>query len=759
MAAAAKGVFWRDEEVETLLDLVARSRKAARVMRSTHLPTKLIFHKLSRQMCARGHSRTPEQCRSKFKRVKGDFYGALEAWQGIPRQSGKPPYFASMMNLWDLAGRPSWQSRHHAALLRGRAPTAAVGEARADEEQEALEVAGEQASSEDPAQGSQQAPPASGRAPPPRGEQGRLAALRRPPSEAREAPLALPRAALLRALPPHRPAEPAGRGRGSRSAGRAPRPGWGCGILAGGPRPAGPPWVSRRPLARPPPPSPLLLCVGGFFGSPGDADWEEYRKGAKKAPIQTYVLGANNEETVGCFLDVSGCELAENITYLGRKGVFNEASGLQITYLSGTECLEEPVPAHCFSSKDVTDLKTSLLSTPKFKAVDILITSCWPRGVERFGNTPGDVDTKKCGSRLVSVLASSLKPRYHFRGLQKICYERLPYRMHAVLQESAQHVSRFIALANVGNAEKRKYLYAFSILPMSSMDPAELVKQPQDVTENPYRGPGGWERGTQQLSGAEEEPVGQFFFDLSSKPKGKKRPSEGRTGQQPQPQRLPCKPSLPTAACWFCLASPEVEKHLVVSIGTHCYLALAKGGLSPDHVLVLPIGHYQSVVELASEVVEEVDQYKSSLKEFFQSRGKRCVVFERNYRSQQLQVRVVPVPQDCCTTEDIKEAFVVQAEEQQMELLEIPEHSSLKQIVQPGAPYFYMELDTGEKLFHRVRRHFPLQFGREVLASEAVLGMPGRADWRSCQTGKEEEAAAAQAFRQAFAPFDIAQGD
>ncbi|XP_054826516.1 CWF19-like protein 1 isoform X5 [Eublepharis macularius] len=443
----------------------------------------------------------------------------------------------------------------------------------------------------------------------------------------------------------------------------------------------------------------LLLCVGDFFGSAGDADWEEYRTGAKKAPIQTYVLGANNEETVGYFPDVSGCELAENITYLGRKGVFNEASGLQIAYLSGTECLEEPVPAHCFSSKDVTDLKTSLLSTPKFKGVDILITSCWPRGVERFGNTPFDVDTKKCGSGLVSVLASSLKPRYHFSGLQKICYERLPYRPLVVLGPSylQDGLSCYALLKQFQSCESsllkvppcKWYLYAFSILPMSSMDPAELVKQPQDVTENPYRGPGGWERGTQQLSGAEEEPVGQFFFDLSSKPKGKKRPSEGRTGQQPQPQRLPCKPSLPTAACWFCLASPEVEKHLVVSIGTH----------------------------------------------------------------------VVPVPQDCCTTEDIKEAFVVQAEEQQMELLEIPEHSSLKQIVQPGAPYFYVELDTGEKLFHRVRRHFPLQFGREVLASEAVLGMPGRADWRSCQTGKEEEAAAAQAFRQAFAPFDIAQGD
>nr|XP_034994713.1 CWF19-like protein 1 isoform X6 [Zootoca vivipara] len=292
---------------------------------------------------------------------------------------------------------------------------------------------------------------------------------------------------------------------------------------------------------------------------------------------------------------------------------------------------------------------------------------------------------------------------------------------------------------------------------MSSMEPIELVKQPQDVTENPYRRPGGGKSCAHLLPNEKEELAPQFFFDLSSKPKGRKRRPEGGEGQQPK--RAPNKPPLPTAACWFCLASPEVEKHLVVSIGTHCYLALAKGGLTPDHVLILPIGHCQSMVDLASEVVEEVEQYKSALKRFFGARGKRFVAFERNYRSQHLQLQVVPVPLNCCTTEDIKEAFIVQAEEQRIELLEIPEHSALKQIVQPGTPYFYVELDNGEKLFHRIRKSFPLQFGREVLASEAILGMPGRADWRSCQAGQEEEATAAQDFRQAFEPFDLVQED
>ncbi|NXJ25154.1 C19L1 protein, partial [Dicrurus megarhynchus] len=501
----------------------------------------------------------------------------------------------------------------------------------------------------------------------------------------------------------------------------------------------------------------MLLCVGNFFGSTSEVEWAEYRTGAKKAPIPTYVLGANNQDTLSYFPDVSGCELAENITYLGRRGVYSGCSGLQIAYLSGTEAQEQPVPAHSFSAKDVAELKMSLLSTPNFRGVDILLTSPWPRDVGTFANSAGEIDTKKCGSKLVSDLAASLKPRYHFAALEKAYYERLPYRNHMVLQETPQHVTRFIALADVGNTSKKKYLYAFSIVPMSSMDPAELVKQPQDVTENPYRKLRKEAPKSKAPLCAEEEPACQFFFDLN-KHQGTKRPSDGKERGESQPKQAK-KPPQPTGPCWFCLASPEVEKHLVVSIGTHCYLALAKGGLSPDHVLILPIGHYQSVVDLSSEVLEEVTKYKAALKEFFRSKGKRYVLFERNYRSQHLQLQVVPVPLDLCTSEDIKEAFITQAQEQQIELLEIPEHSDIVQVAQPGTPYFYVELDTGEKLFHRIRGRFPLQFGREVLASEALLAQPQRADWRQCAAQRPEEAVQARAFRHEFEPFDFSLRD
>uniref|UniRef100_A0A1A8RUV7 CWF19-like protein 1 n=1 Tax=Nothobranchius rachovii TaxID=451742 RepID=A0A1A8RUV7_9TELE len=312
----------------------------------------------------------------------------------------------------------------------------------------------------------------------------------------------------------------------------------------------------------------MLLCVGEFFGvtPEAEAEWQLYKTGAKKAPVHTYILGAASQETVRNFSTSDGCELAENITYLGRRGVFTGASGLQIAYVSGREALQEPAPAHFFTSKDLSALVTSLTSNSKFRGVDILLMS-------------------------------------------------------------------------------------------------------------------------------------------------------------------------------------------------KCYLALAKGALIPRHVLILPIGHYQSVVEVSSEVLEEMEKYKSALRSFYKSKGERCVLFERNYKSQHLQLQVVPVPLDRCTTEDIKEAFTVQAQEQQIELMEIPQHTDLKQIAPPGTPYFYVELDSGEKLFYRIQKHFPLQFGREVLASEVVLNIPTRADWRECKQSREEEENDCKQLRDDFQPYDFAWED
>ena len=39
-------------------------------------------------------------------------------------------------------------------------------------------------------------------------------------------------------------------------------------------------------------------------------------------------------------------------------------------------------------------------------------------------------------------------------------------------------------------------------------------------------------------------------------------------------------------SCWFCLGNDKVEKQLVASRGPLCYVAVAKGGLVPGHVII-----------------------------------------------------------------------------------------------------------------------------------------------------------------------------
>ncbi|XP_061405323.1 CWF19-like protein 1 [Lethenteron reissneri] len=523
----------------------------------------------------------------------------------------------------------------------------------------------------------------------------------------------------------------------------------------------------------------LLLCVGSFFGASAEAEqeWEPYKNGDKKAPIHTYILGANDQSTAKYFPEVDGMELAENITYLGRKGVFTGASGLQMAYLSGVEASAGAAagPSHTFSRRDVVSLTEPLISDAKFRGVDILLTSPWPAGVTQYGNKPEDAEVACRGSQAVADLCRCLKPRYHFAGLEGVHYERLPFRNHRVLLEGARHVTRFIALAPVGNAAKRKYLYAFTAAPMCQLEPAELVRQPPDVTENPFAKSTAKQQQQRQQQQQRpqhqppssqatmqgEETAQQFFFDLARPPpnhgRDRKRRSDGPGGghMPAHDAKLPRKPPQPTGPCWFCLASPDVEKHLVVSIGTHVYVALAKGGLARDHVLVAPVAHHASTVDLPEEAAVEMRSYLDALRRFHSARRQRCVVFERNYRSMHLQLQVVGVPEQRCSTDEIKEVFVQQGAENQMELLELPERSELKQIVEPGTPYFYAEFDNGEKLFQRIKSRFPLQFGREVLASEAILNMPDRGDWRACKSSREEEEGMAKEFRKDFQPFDF----
>ena len=61
----------------------------------------------------------------------------------------------------------------------------------------------------------------------------------------------------------------------------------------------------------------MLLCVGSFFG-PGNLGWGDYKSGRCKVPLPVYILGPTDQSQLLPYPDLAGCEMCENVIYLGR---------------------------------------------------------------------------------------------------------------------------------------------------------------------------------------------------------------------------------------------------------------------------------------------------------------------------------------------------------------------------------------------------------------------------------------------------------
>lgn len=194
--------------------------------------------------------------------------------------------------------------------------------------------------------------------------------------------------------------------------------------------------------------------------------------------------------------------------------------------------------------------------------------------------------------------------------------------------------------------------------------------------------------------------------------------------------------------------------HYLFKLTLQCYVALAKGPLVPEHVLICPIGHYQSSIELPEEALEEADKFKTAIAKALEAKGKTVVFFERSFKSPHLQIQCVGLPKD--RENLLAEVFVEVAAMKSIKLDELPTHAVLRQAVPSGAPYFFLELpkNKGRYVCH-IRGGFPLQFGREVLAHRELLDCADRVDWKNCPKSKEEENQMVSHFRKIFQPFDF----
>ncbi|KAL7735607.1 hypothetical protein ACLKA6_009564 [Drosophila palustris] len=487
----------------------------------------------------------------------------------------------------------------------------------------------------------------------------------------------------------------------------------------------------------------ILCCVGDFFGA--DKQNEEliaYRNGFKHITVPTYILGPNKEQDNKHFEQLADGEVCTNLTYLGKRGVYTLSSGVKIAYLSGVEATGNIAGQHEFNKADIQALRNSCLVSKNcatdYRGVDVLLTSQWPYGMQEKENEKA--------SKLISFLCREIKPRYHFCAINGTYFECQPFRMPKDDTTQFELCTRFISLADVGNAEKAKYIYALSLKPVDKARLLDLVQKTTNEIPCPYIG--------LDMSGVvkknETSESQQFFFDMDSSGNRKRRNQAGKHDKRPRIMQID------QDNCWFCLSSEKVEKHLIITVGERFYLALAKGPINSHHVLILSTKHVPCSAQLSTEEWEELDKFKDALKKLFKSLGQVVCFTERHYKTSHLIIDVLAFEEGYAWK--IKHSFEDKAEEFNLEFETLPALTSAKMLPEMG-PYFLAELPDDSTLITRQMKHFPLHFARDVFCAENLLNCDEKVNWKDCLLDKEEETAYVEGFRKAFAPFDFTDDD
>mmetsp|Transcript_2471 Transcript_2471/g.5657 ORF Transcript_2471/g.5657 Transcript_2471/m.5657 type:complete len:636 (+) Transcript_2471:114-2021(+) len=593
-----------------------------------------------------------------------------------------------------------------------------------------------------------------------------------------------------------------------------------------------------------------VFCVGEFFPPQGrgasktnTVDLEDFVNGSRRFPIPLYfVAGKYGHEK----LQADGCELGANLCFLGKCGVKSIGSldDLKIVFLSGAQTnAKKSANKWQYTDNDVDALATVLKSeqeSTSWSQPDLLLTCEWP--ADSLLNLEETQLPYMAPSNAVSTHVKTLcvaaTPRYHFVGKEGLFYARPPFRnglqaATTVLHEDGSQpgFTRMIALGRVDPANQdknRKWLHALALEPQWKQKQQGEQEKVPELAPCPFapdavakaasvakaaaaKGAGGDIKTTnpsgkltqaqiQRLHAQDAAENSQYFFGSK-----RKRKNDGKTGRRTKRKRR--NNVAPRPDCWYCLASPSCETHLIVSLAEDVYLSLPKGSLSAQHVQIVPIGHEESFAALEESSLLEALKFKQGIKDFYASFDCVPLFFERNVillKAMQRHAFLEAIPLPMSSTPQIFEALKREADRckvsfdeelpdltpadfpelpaqfrsdglvklkahmgdsaQEYLFIEVPGILSPRLHLIPEDPSMVDEEEEGnnaaavaaanktDPAIKEARKRIPLEFGRQLACS--LLRCMHRVSWKDCIVPQDLETRMATAFKDGFKPFD-----
>ncbi|KAK7552478.1 CwfJ C-terminus 1-domain-containing protein-like protein [Phyllosticta citricarpa] len=518
----------------------------------------------------------------------------------------------------------------------------------------------------------------------------------------------------------------------------------------------------------------FAIVAGDLFADPqsltedDEKTIEDLISGKIEVALPTYFsLGCQPLPTkVAEKLETSAGELCPNLYFLGKRSTLKTSEGIRIVALGGIldptieKATSDDKYSPSYSEKDARILRGA-------STADILITAQWPAEIRTGSKVEFQPDGELSEQACISDLSSNLKPRYHFSTSGNSFYEREPF-FHAPTEDAPDgyKVTRFISLADYGNAKKQKWIYAFSLDPTAA--------PPISITPGTTASPLSFSSKKRSL------PSQETSYRFSTTDEGGRHRRKGNKRQRTKP--------LAQNECFFCLSNANIATHLITSIGDDAYLTTAKGPLStastfsphlkfPSHMLIIPLNHTPTLASISEpesrkSALHEMQRYRRALHTMVSrlSGGRLGAVTWEVSRASGIHThwQFLPVPVDLIERGLVDAAFKVQAQNEQYPKFE---RKDVGDGFEEGNDFFRLLVWSPSKeeggegegegegketslilpLDPSIR--FDLQFGRRVLAK--LLGLESRVDWRDCGQSHEDEVGDAEAFKAAFKPFDF----
>nr|XP_020475634.1 CWF19-like protein 2 isoform X1 [Monopterus albus] len=213
--------------------------------------------------------------------------------------------------------------------------------------------------------------------------------------------------------------------------------------------------------------------------------------------------------------------------------------------------------------------------------------------------------------------------------------------------------------------------------------------------------------------------------------------------------------------CHHCFSSQELQKHLVVALGSKVYLSLPAGvSMTEGHCLICPLQHHCSATGLDEDIWSEIQLFRRTLVRMFESQELDCVFMETHmnlHRRRHMVLECIPLPRELGDMAPIyfKKALM-ECDEEWAINKKIVDLSSkdIRRAVPRGLPYFAVDFGLQGGFAHVIENEqkFPHYFGKEVVGG--MLDLEPRRWRKLIRENFDDQRKKVLQFAQWWKPYD-----